>query len=787
MKQNKFFSLIKIIISTILIISFLFSVGIGTFLFSSFKDLKTPTFEELTNPKSSIILDSSSQIVEDFSINNESYIKYEDLPPLLINALLSIEDNEFFYHKGINPKRIISAFISNLDPSNWIQGGSTITQQLIKNTILSNEKTYTRKVKEAYLAYLLERKMSKEEILENFFNRIYFEQSYPGISYASKTFFDKDVKSLSLVECATLVGLIKSPSQYYPYTNIEKTNKRKNDVLDAMYKNNVITKNECELSKRIHISSYLKKKTNLPQYKYQAYLDVVYEECKKLLNIDLYKTPVKVETYLDTSLQTKIDSIQNDDSYFQDDSLQIGGAILSNNDASIVGIIGGRNYLGKKVFNRSYSLKRSPASTIKPIFSYALGIKHHNYHALSSFEDETYYYPKTSIEVKNADKRHMGKITLIEALAYSRNTCALKELELLQKEYGEEYLISYLKDINLWDNGHFSLSYGLGGMTYGVSPIALASAYSMLPRGGEYIYPSTIKRITSLKDNKVLYEREINKKRILSYEDSSILVDIMKRVINSNVYSIKDAKPNGINIGGKTGTNAYDSASIRKYNIPSSSDKDIWFSGFSPSYTISIWSGFDKFLEGKNTYFSPKDKRKKIPKKLFKDLMSYISPKNEDFTYSSKLKKVTLVKGTSYSPNELIPSSYIDYALIKDNMEITSLPSPSFQEIKNVNLTYSSNILSINILDELKSNDIYRQIYGEEVFEIIIKKPNMEVETYTLDSYSFSYLLELEGRYEFNIHQTFKKNNLLKGKDYSFTYDYKNDFHFDFNLLNSFI
>ena len=261
----------------------------------------------------------------------------------------------------------------------------------------------------------------------------------------------------------------------------------------------------------------------------------------------------------------------------------------------------------------------------------------------------------------------------------------------------------------------------------------------------------------------------------------------MKRVINSNVYSIKDAKPNGINIGGKTGTNAYDSASIRKYNIPSSSDKDIWFSGFSPSYTISIWSGFDKFLEGKNTYFSPKDKRKKIPKKLFKDLMSYISPKNEDFTYSSKLKKVNLVKGTSYSPNELIPSSYIDYALIKDNMEFTSLPSPSFQEIKNVNLTYSSNILSINILDELKSNDIYSQIYGEEVFEIIIKKPNMEVETYTLDSYSFSYLLELEGRYEFNIHQTFKKNNLLKGKDYSFTYDYKNDFHFDFNLLNSFI
>ena len=578
------------LISILLISAFLIFIGLGAFFISSISNIQVNEFSKITSPKYSKIYDSNNRIIEDFEKNDISYIKYEEIPYILVDALISIEDKDFFRHNGINEKRIISSFISNINPNNSTQGASTLTQQLVKNILLTNEKTYKRKVQEAYLAIKLENELSKEEILEYYFNHIYFEQSVPGIQYASRKFFNKDVRNITLPEAALLVGLVKSPSYYYPLTNPERTDKRKNEVLKAMLDNNKITNTQYDLALSFSCDDLLvKDSTNEESYQFQAYLDVVYKEVKELTGLDVFNTPLKIETYIDAYLQKLIDEIQEGNHVsISNNNQQIGGTVLDK-DGHIIGVLGGRNYKGKKIFNHAYDLKTSPASTIKPIFSYALGVEHLHYSTLTTIEDKEYYYPGTNTLVHNADKSYLGKIPLIDALGYSRNTCAISTLEKVIQKIGLNKAEEYLKDINMMDQGPFTYAYGIGGMKYGVSPIQVSGAYNMLLNDGKFNYPTTIKRITSLEDNNIIYEHKLESKQMISEESADIITNTLERIVDNNYLGMNIAKPIGITIAGKTGTNGYSKQLINKYNLPSNADKDIWFSGYSPSYTISLW------------------------------------------------------------------------------------------------------------------------------------------------------------------------------------------------------
>lgn len=239
-------------------------------------------FDEEQITHSSRIYDRYSNEIEVLG-QETSPVAYADIPEVLVDALLSVEDSEFFYHNGFNPKRILTSFVSNLF-SNSVQGGSTLTQQLIKNTALSGEKTYSRKVKEAYLSFLLEKEYSKEEILELYFNKIYFEQSVPGIQYACRVFFNKSVGQINLVEAALLAGLVKSPSYYYPFSYPERCTERKNIVLKSMLDNRVIDEAQYRFASAVRVEDilYTKDDPDLSVYPYQAYLDLVYEEVRQL-------------------------------------------------------------------------------------------------------------------------------------------------------------------------------------------------------------------------------------------------------------------------------------------------------------------------------------------------------------------------------------------------------------------------------------------------------------------------------------------------------------------------
>lgn len=758
-KINKIINTIIISISTI---TFLATIIGGAFFYFVISGTKTKEIEEIKYPKYTKIYDSSSNLIEEISSSKMDYVKYEDIPYLLIEALLSIEDQEFFYHKGINEKRILTSLVSNIFNES-IQGASTITQQIVKNTMLSSEKTYVRKIKEIYLSYLLEQKLTKEEILELYFNHVYFEKSYPGIVYASRRFFNKELDELNLSEIALLVGSVKSPSLYCPLTHPENAFERRNIVLKEMMRNKVITEKQYEIVSKIPIKELINIKEPTISYKYQAYLDVVYQEANKILNVDIFSTPLKIETYLDTSLQTYLDSIEENDNPYFDESVQIATAVIKNEDCSIQGIIGGRKYKGKKMYNRASSLKASPASSIKPIFTYALGVEKLNMNQLSTFLDEETFYPNTNIIVNNADKTYRGHLSLVECLGYSRNTTTISLLDRLIKNFSKEYIIDYLKDIGIFDNGSFTYSYALGGFTYGTNPIAMGGAYCMLANGGNYLSPSTIKRITSLDTNEILYERNMVGKRIISSKTASIITDSLIRVINGNYYGIKEAKPEQIEIAGKTGTNAYDKDTIKKYSLPSNVDKDIWFCGYSSDYTIAAWAGFDTIDKTKKTYFFHQDKRKKIPKYLFKNIMNFVANKNKKIKIDPSLKKIYIVKHLDkmYYPNEYIPSSYIDYIYVDGNEEINELPPLNLNSIEKCKTLILENEIMISLDHQLINDDIYVRIYGQKCYLYKIYYKNRQEEKTTFSSF-ISIDTSIEMPYKIEVREVFSNNTSLQ-------------------------
>lgn len=770
--MKKIFNRILLIISSLFILTSLSLLGYAYF---SIKDLSEPEIQRVIEKKYSQIYDSSSRLIETLGENKTYYVQYNELPQILIDSLISIEDNEFFYHDGVNYKRIIKSLINNIFSSST-QGGSTITQQLVKNLVLTNEHSLKRKIQEAYLAHILEQNMTKEQILEFYFNEIYFEGTIPGIGYASKRFFNKDVNLLSLPECALLVGLVKSPTYYNPYTHPDRAEERKNLVLFTMRKNNYITEIQYQNAIKKNISSLIIPKGSLYEentYEYQAYLDIVYSEVEELTGYNPFSAPLRIETYLDTSLQNYLDDIQKGKIFkFNDDLQQIASCVINNQNSSIIGVIGGRNYDGMMLYNRSFDMKRQPASTMKPIFTYALAMEYLNYNEYTPIEDKPYTYRGTNITVQNADKNYLGTIPLVEALGYSRNTSTLYTLENVIQKIGQEKCVDYLKNIDLMDEGPFAMPYAIGGMKYGVSPTQLAGAYALFPREGNYLKPSTIKSIRELDTGKIIYQRDEEGKQIISQESAYIMNSTLKKMMDANYYNIAYTRPENIIIGGKTGTNAYDDNVIKKFNYPSYADRDVWFVGYSKNYTIASWSGFDEPKKDQKTYFGRSDSRRLIVKEIFKSCLKKLELPHNDFNTNSNISQVNIVKNAPdyFLPNELIPSSYIVTASFKKGNEpINVLPLPQFQKIEDVNIISYNSTLEIDVKNELIEDELYKNIFGDRVF-LLTYEDYEHLDTYIFKSNHFSINIT-EPNFKLSITETFENNTKIAGESYLFEFN----------------
>lgn len=507
----------------------------------------------------------------------DNWVSIKEISPNLINATISIEDKHFYNHVGFDYLRIMKAMTVNIKNMKNLEGASTITQQLAKNLFLDFDKTWERKIEEAWLTIKLESNFTKNEILEGYLNTINYGGVF-GIENASIYYFGKSAKDLNLAEASILAGIPKSPSYYSPITNYDNAKMRQKIILNAMVNNKFINESEKNqaISEKLNIvGKYEKNNSNTLMY----YQDAVIKELNSIKSIpkSFIKTGgLKIYTNLD--LNTQIDLENNIEKYLKNDQdLQVASVMVNPNDGKIIALIGGRNYK-KSEFNRAIESKRQVGSTLKPFLYYSA--LENGFTASTTFNSS-----KTTFVFSNDEKyspKNYGDIyankdiTMAAALAYSDNIYAVKTHLFL----GENNLVNMLNRIGITSNLSPVPSLALG--TSEINIIDMTSSYSVFANNGYKIKPHLIEKIVDM-NGKVLYKFNEEKKLILNQSTTYIMNELLSNCYN-NVF-VDYNYPTCINIASKVSN---------KYSIKTgTTDTDHLIFGYNPEIVLGIWSGYD--------------------------------------------------------------------------------------------------------------------------------------------------------------------------------------------------
>ena len=378
-KGKKILSTITNIIFSIVFVAFTIST---IYFINVINRSPSLNIEVITKKKSSKIYDNNDNLIKQLTMEDYENITYDMLPDVFINALMSSEDIRFFMHEGIDLPRLLSALKNDVLSMSLKEGASTLTQQLVKNMMLTNTKSIERKIQEVYLSNQMEKLYSKKDILEFYCNYVCFDGVSHGVQNASYKFFNKSVSMLTLPEAALLVGVVNAPSAYSPLKNSDKANERKNTVLHLMEKHGYISSYQKEQASLIEVADLIVKKevkNDKNTYPYQAYIDIVYKQILDKTGYDPYLIPMEIHTYMDSALQKEIDNMQANASFFPSSYQQFASTIIDNQNGSIKAVFGGRNYQGQKLLNKAYDVLYQPASTIKVVLDYALAFDQFKY------------------------------------------------------------------------------------------------------------------------------------------------------------------------------------------------------------------------------------------------------------------------------------------------------------------------------------------------------------------------------------------------------------------------
>ncbi|MCT7555374.1 transglycosylase domain-containing protein [Aliarcobacter butzleri] len=564
-------------------------LAVAGFLYDLYDQIKDDVDKVVNySPKQSTqFFDKEGRLLANtFKDENREYVKYDDIPARVIEGLVAIEDTQFFEHWGINPDAISRAMIKNLKAGGFVEGASTLTQQLIKNLTLTREKKLMRKVKEALLAIRLETILTKEEILERYLNHTYFGHGYYGIKTAAKGYFNKDLYELSLKEIAILVGLPRAPSFYDPTRNLQVSLARANQVITRLDTLGWITKEQYEEAinetPTIHNQTLTK---NVAPYAIDYAIsqlindvpDIIYGGYKVYLTIDLDAQEMAndsikraYEEALKRDLEIRKNSKDPDNNPYTKE-LNAAMITMESSTGKILAMVGGVDY-NQSVFNRAFQSKRQAGSAIKP-FLYQTALNE-GYNPASQLFDisRTYNYTVGGVQKKWQPKNYGGNfqgiVTLRDSLTQSRNLSTLN----LVTDIGVGVVTNDLKTYGFKDIVD-NLSITLGSMS--VSLVEFSEAYSTFANNGTQVKPYIVEQIVNKDGKSVTFEpqtKEINKP-----EQNYLMVSILNDVVNKGTG--KRAAVEGIELAGKTGT--------------TNDNIDAWFCGFSPSIQTIVWFGQD--------------------------------------------------------------------------------------------------------------------------------------------------------------------------------------------------
>lgn len=591
----------NILLGCLFVFCFVFLAGTAVFAYYV-KDTPKLETSKLVEQPSTKIYDSNGKLIQTLGDAQHDTIKTKDVPQQLKDAIISIEDRRFYQHIGVDPIRIAGAFFSNLT-GNSLQGGSTLTQQLIKLSYFSTkeqDQTLKRKVQEAWLSIQLERSCSKDQILDYYINRVYMNNQLYGMQTAAKTYYGKSLNDLSLAQTALLAGMPQAPTIYDPYTNPKEAETRRNLVLDAMYDNKKISKADCEAAKQVPIDDGLKKfetKKNKNNVAADNYITEVLAEAKKRTGKDPYTSGMKIYTNMDTNAQDYLYDLVNsntlvlypeDDPNVKGDEMKTAVTVMDVHNGRVLAQIGDRNN-GKEVqrgLNLAVSGRRDVGSTVKPFTDYAPAIEYLHYSTAKKVIDKPYYYADTKMKVNDYDNTYKGEMTMRDALVDSRNVPAMKFFDAV----GADRVKKFLKD-----GFDYSIDGGISqasAISQEMSSLQLASIYTAFANGGTYYQPYYVNKI-KFSDGEV-ENYDPKGQRAISEATSYMITSMLKDVITQGTGTTTQIP--GLYQAGKSGTSNYAKKVQNKIIGDKTGVPDVSFVGYTTNYCISVWSGYSNYF-----------------------------------------------------------------------------------------------------------------------------------------------------------------------------------------------
>lgn len=668
--------------------------------------ITAPDFETdlLYQQQATVIFDINGDELIRTGESNITLVTYDQLPEVLIDAIVATEDSRFFQHSGFDAPRFLVATLNQLVGNSDAGGASTLSMQVIKNTYTSNDAEgitgILRKLTDIYMSiFKLENTCTKDEIIEFYVNSQWFgndnDTNYTGIKgveEGSQYLFDKSVSNLTLAESSLLAGMFQSPYSYNPYKFPEAARKRQTTVLKLMVRHGYISQKEMDAALLIPIESLLSSQEQSETNYLQAPIDYVLNEVYELTEqhydagLHAYDAPMEVYTTIDPEIQKVLHDLETGKSYTIPESagdLQFGIAVTNVDNGSITALSGGRNYIAKG--NNRSIIRRQPGSTAKPLFDYGPYIEYLNGSPGTYFIDDKYTYTDGT-KMNNWDRSYFGIIPMRRALVTSRNIPALQAFHEVSKK-DKKLIENFVHNLGIDYGKNLYESASIGGFD-GISPLELSAAYATFARGGYYIEPYSITKIVMLENDEVI-EHKYSPNKVMSEETAYMITDMLVTAGNDYVGGFKISETD---LAAKTGTTNIDEDDKKELGLPADTVMDIWTATFSPEYSMAVWQGYDSlspeyYMTIKNAYPIKTAMNSAIGKKIYSTNKKFKVP---DGIVTVKIEKDTFPLQLA---SENTPSNMIVEEIFKEGTEPTGI-STRYETLNNVT----------NVVGESKSN-----------------------------------------------------------------------------------
>lgn len=610
----------KIILSIVGVVVLLFVAGAALFFYYASSAPKISQ-SELASQNGTTIYDSQNRVISRLGLQKREYAKDSQVPTTLKHAVVSIEDRRFYKHHGVDPIRIVGAATANIfGRSDGMQGGSTLTQQLVKLSVFStaaSDRTFKRKAQEAWLAINVERHFSKNQILDFYINKVYMGNGVYGMQTAAQYYYGKNLNQLSLSQLALLAGMPQSPTYYNPLsTNTQAATRRRNEVLNAMVRSKYITQAQADKAAQESITADLDSShgntsngdVNVDEKVIDPYIKEVLADLQSK-GYNPYNDGLQVHTNIDLAAQKHLYTAANDTVPFQSNQMQAGVAVTDPHNGQVVAMLGGR-HTGNVVYglNRAVQTNRSSGSTAKPLMDYGPAIEYLQWPTFKAVQDTKFYYPGTSIALHDFDNKYKGTMTMRAALVQSRNVPAIRTLQ----DVGIKRATTFLNGLGISQKKPYTLQNGIG--LY-ISPLQVSAAYAAFANGGTYYEPYYISSITTQDGNVKRFSSRGH--QAMNKATAYMMTDMLKGVFTDSQGSGREANISGVNQAGKTGTTNYPGGN-------QSGVMDSWMAGYTKNYSIAVWTGYDRPQSA-----SPiSDTYTNSAQWLYKDEMQYLDSRN---------------------------------------------------------------------------------------------------------------------------------------------------------------